>query len=43
MSIQKIFLDKPLDMVYLDLSFVQKWKILMKKLEKSKVEGVYRV
>jgi hypothetical protein len=38
MVIQKTFPETSLDIVYLGLSFVQKWKLLMKLLKKLKVE-----
>jgi hypothetical protein len=40
MCIRKIFLDKPIDIIHLCLSFVQRWKILMKELERNKVEAL---
>jgi hypothetical protein len=36
----KVFLDKLIDIIHICLSFVQKWKILMKELERSKVEAL---
>jgi hypothetical protein len=38
MCISKRFLDKPLDIIYLGLSFIQNWRILMKPMEKTKME-----
>jgi hypothetical protein len=38
MRTQKIFPDKSLHVIQLGLSFVQKWKILMKTMEKAHEE-----
>jgi hypothetical protein len=38
MCMRKGFLDKLNDVIHLGLSFVHKWKILVKELESSKVE-----
>jgi hypothetical protein len=35
---QKKFPNSPIDVVYYALSFIQKWKSLMRPLEKTKVE-----
>lgn len=43
MCIQKTFLDKPLDIIHPTLSFVQKWTILMKTLEKAQVEKMAKM
>jgi hypothetical protein len=37
-SMQKKFPNSPIDVVYYALSFIQKWKSLMRPLEKTKVE-----
>jgi hypothetical protein len=42
MCIQKKFPDKPLDTVYLTLSYIQKWRIIMRKPEKVKVEELMK-
>jgi hypothetical protein len=36
--IKKTFPERPIDMIYFAISFIQSWKILMHKLEKTKVE-----
>jgi hypothetical protein len=38
MCLQKKFPEKPTDVVHLALSFLQKWKLLMLMVERSKVE-----
>jgi hypothetical protein len=38
--IEKSFPEKLVDTVYLGLSFIQKWKLLMKELDISKVEDL---
>jgi hypothetical protein len=40
---QRSFLDKPTDIIYLCLSFIQKWKILMKAMTRSKMEAMLDV
>jgi hypothetical protein len=50
MCFQNAFPDKPLDIIYLFfanfdiiylcLSFLQKWKILMKLVERAKIDGM---
>jgi hypothetical protein len=40
MCMRKAFPDKSTDVIHLGLPFVQKWKILMKELERSKVEAL---
>jgi hypothetical protein len=39
MCMRKVFLDKPIDIIHLCLSFIQRWKILMKELARNKVEA----
>jgi hypothetical protein len=36
--IRKSFPERLIDTIYLDISFIQSWKILMQKLEKTKME-----
>jgi hypothetical protein len=36
----KKFLEQPTDVVHLALSFLQKWKLLMQPVERSKVESL---
>jgi hypothetical protein len=40
LCIQRIFPNKPTDIIFLALSFVQQWKILMQELERSKMEAM---
>jgi hypothetical protein len=40
MCMRKAFSNKPIGVIHLGLSFVQKWKILIKELERSKVEAL---
>jgi hypothetical protein len=40
MAIQKTFPENSLDIVYLGMSFLQKWKLLAKPLEKLKMEAL---
>jgi hypothetical protein len=40
MCMQKNFLNKPTDIIYLGLSFIQKWKLLMKVEAKNKMEDL---
>jgi hypothetical protein len=42
-AIRKNFPDKPFDIVYLGISFIQKWKFLMKKGVKVNVEEMTKV
>jgi hypothetical protein len=42
MCIQKKFPDKPTNVVHLALSFLQKWKMLMKMVESYMVENLTR-
>jgi hypothetical protein len=37
---RKEFLSNPTDIIHLGLSFVQKWKIFMKELERGNVEAL---
>lgn len=36
--IKQVILDKTIDTMYLGLSFIHKWRVLMKPLEKAKME-----
>jgi hypothetical protein len=40
MAIKKTFPENSLDIVYLGMSFLQKWKLLAKPLEKLKMEAL---
>jgi hypothetical protein len=40
MCMQKKFLDKPIELIFLGVSFVQKWRILMGEQSKVKVEAM---
>jgi hypothetical protein len=40
MCMQKKFLDKLIELIFLDVSFVQKWRILMGEQSKAKVETI---
>jgi hypothetical protein len=42
MCIKHVFPNKSLDVVYLALSFMQKWHVLMRSLEKILVESMIK-